>query len=111
VPLSARDTYRSILSMTLVTRPPSLYQFYDYPRCFVNPVTIEPQHLEYRNPWHPYIRTEIQVGLTMGLGAARNIRHEFWRYVSAWPMLVIRSRGRTQSERATTAVPKLLPDY
>jgi hypothetical protein len=83
VPLSARDTYRSILSTTLAIRPPSLRPFYDFSSAFVNPVTIEPQHLEYGDPWHPYMRAAIEVGLTVGLGAAQNIRTEFWRYVAA----------------------------
>ena len=74
VPLSARDTYRSILSQTLVTRPPSLYQFYDY-RMFRKPC--------YHRTTTPGVSKSVaslhagrnpKVGLTVGLGAAQNIR-------------------------------------
>src|SRR5215217_1488781 len=48
--LSAKGTYRSTLSITVTLRPPCLRAFYGFPAHVVNPVTIEPQHLEDGGP-------------------------------------------------------------
>jgi hypothetical protein len=75
VPLSARGAYRLTLSITVTLRPPCLRAFYGFRVRVVNPVTIEPQYLEDRDPWRTHMRAAIRVGprCTDPHGSARNI--------------------------------------